>query len=597
MGFAPTVDATLAIDGTMYRFLPHPTAPNVPHGLEGREAIVYQVSGGDGRYALKVFKPRYRVPSLVSLSERLAQLAVLPGLRASRRIVLNATKHTGLLRENPDLAYSMLMPWIDGPTWWDLLMTKRPLRKEQALSAAGDLARVLAALEERGLAHGDVSGANLLLPGLIASNGRSAVELVDLEQFYGPGLEVPEGVVGGTPGYAHRSGQDSFWGPNKDRFAGAILLTEILSWPSAKAREVAFGESFFDPDEMQGSCDRAAVLHDELESLWGSNLASCFERAWRSVTLPDCPTFAEWIVALPLVTGSVAKVTVKSRDVLAVEALVKTGDRFALRGDPNAALEVYAHAQRMTVPHSELWDLVARRIETVRNSAEMGKSAVRGSMPSSSTGSVGPSLNEPQPWASAMAQPDKNMASIAYGAVFVFAAVALAAIAVVFAPAVRSLGQSTANHWGDSIVWALGAMVVCTLLGITQAFGFRSRLAPQRRVPYVAISGVAGALAGLAAGYIWSSGIVSDEKAGAVLGALVGLIASSGHNLLIGGRGGGSKWIVWSIVSSSAIWYLATSLTWTADYSIAAALGGGLVLVLTGISHVAFLQFAPEVEF
>jgi trigger factor len=44
----------------------------MPYGQEGRQAIVYRLSASDGEQrALKVFKPRYRSPGLVSLAERL----------------------------------------------------------------------------------------------------------------------------------------------------------------------------------------------------------------------------------------------------------------------------------------------------------------------------------------------------------------------------------------------------------------------------------------------------------------------------------------------------------------------------------------------
>jgi hypothetical protein len=127
MAFVPTVDATLGIRGATYRFLPYPMAANVPHRLEGQEAIVDQVSGRDGRNALKDIQAAL-LRWLVSRSEALAQLAVLPGPGAHHRIVLNATKRTAALRDKPDLVNCLPMPWIDRPTWWDLLMTKRPLR-------------------------------------------------------------------------------------------------------------------------------------------------------------------------------------------------------------------------------------------------------------------------------------------------------------------------------------------------------------------------------------------------------------------------------------------------------------------------------------
>jgi len=65
--------------------LPDLTAPPLPLPTLG------EGEGGRGewmRAALKVFKPRYRIPALVTLADRLAAFADLPGLQVCRRTVL-----------------------------------------------------------------------------------------------------------------------------------------------------------------------------------------------------------------------------------------------------------------------------------------------------------------------------------------------------------------------------------------------------------------------------------------------------------------------------------------------------------------------------
>jgi len=113
-----------------------------------------------------VFKPRYRDPGLVLLSDRLAALADLPALTVCRRLVLTPQCHGALLQTQPDLIYAVLMPWITGATWFDVLAGRRPLAPAQSLHLARHLAGALAKLEQQGVAHGDLSGPNLLLPGL-----------------------------------------------------------------------------------------------------------------------------------------------------------------------------------------------------------------------------------------------------------------------------------------------------------------------------------------------------------------------------------------------------------------------------------------------
>ena len=112
MPFHPQVDDQLTIDDVVYRLAEHPAAPGMPYGQEGRQAVVYQLIAGDERRALKVFKPRYRLPGLVSLAQRIAPHADLPGLSVCRRAVLSARHHRELLRQHRDLTYAVLMSYL-----------------------------------------------------------------------------------------------------------------------------------------------------------------------------------------------------------------------------------------------------------------------------------------------------------------------------------------------------------------------------------------------------------------------------------------------------------------------------------------------------
>jgi len=293
MPFRPDVDLELIIDGVSYHTVKHPAAPGMPYGMEGRQAVVYQLVAEDGvPKALKVFRPRYRTPSLVSSAEQIAPLADLPGLRVCRRTVLSPRRYHDLLRQHPDLAYAVLMPWVEGDTWQEMLLAQHAFTSEESLHLARALADMLALFEEQGIAHCDLSGANLMLTG-------KSLALVDLEGIYAPGLLQPEALPAGSPGYAHCTTDHGMWERTADRFAGAVLLTEILAWCDPEMRELAWGESLFAPDELQQSCDRYRLLDAHLRELWGRSVAEQFARAWQSDTLRGCPTFGEWLVALP----------------------------------------------------------------------------------------------------------------------------------------------------------------------------------------------------------------------------------------------------------------------------------------------------------
>jgi hypothetical protein len=304
MPFQATVSGTLDIDGVLYCFAEHPAAPGMPYGQQGRQATVYQLVLQNGeKQALKVFKLRFQAPSLVTLSTRIAAFTDLPGLRVCQRTVLTARRHTSLLRQYPDLTYAVLMPWIEGPTWTEVMLRKRQFTAEQSLQLARSFVEVLAAMEERGVAHCDLSGPNVLLPGLaepVNFPSHSAVELVDVEQMCGPGLERPEALSGGSLGYAHHSVSAGSWESKGDRFAGAVMLAEMLGWCDERLREAAWGESYFEPLGMQTENQRFDLLLSVLRQRWGDGIPELFQSAWASDTLADCPTFGHWLVTLPV---------------------------------------------------------------------------------------------------------------------------------------------------------------------------------------------------------------------------------------------------------------------------------------------------------
>jgi hypothetical protein len=318
--FRPNAHDELTIAGVTYRIAEHPAAPGFPYGQEGRAGIVYALTpvpalagrevGGEGRVALKVFKPRFRTPALVAQAEKLAAFAGLPGLQVARRTVLTPERDADLLRREPDLTYAVLMPWVEGPTWQEVLLEKRLLTPQQALTLAHALAEILSQMEQHGIAHCDLSGPNVLLPALTPASGSPApggrgargegVALVDLEGLYAPGFGRPEALSSGSAGYAHAQAAAGLWSPNADRFAGAVLLAEMLGWCDPDVVQAAWGESYFEPAEMQRETARYQTLVAALARWWGEGVARLFERAWRSESLLDCPTFGEWLVALPL---------------------------------------------------------------------------------------------------------------------------------------------------------------------------------------------------------------------------------------------------------------------------------------------------------
>ena len=180
MEFHPQPNQKIPIEQLNFRVTEHPLAPGMPYGQEGRRAVVYQLITTDNgnKHALKVFKPRFRIARMVRVAEILEPYASLDGLQACQRTVLTASKHKELLSDLPALTYAVLMPWVEGSTWQEILLADDGFTAERSLVIAQSFVDLLVSLEENGLAHCDLSGANLIIqPG-------DNPALVDLEEMY-----------------------------------------------------------------------------------------------------------------------------------------------------------------------------------------------------------------------------------------------------------------------------------------------------------------------------------------------------------------------------------------------------------------------------
>lgn len=301
--FIPGRATVLTIDQREYRFMPHPYFPteNEVLAMEGGEAVVYQVQEVATRrlYALKVAKPNYQDEHIARVAAALAPYKQNPGFSLGYRICLTKKKHARLISEYPELEFATLMPWLSGRTWAGLMLDQlasahytRSLAYQLALSTA----HVLWNLEAYHLAHTDIAGGNVML-----SPDLNRVELLDIEGLYIQGAPTPKFRSQGSPGYQHcQLDQRGQWRPDGDRFAGAILITEMLTWvnPFVRALTPDNAESLFQTRELQGKRTR------RLEMVWKALNEICppavalFEQAWTSRDLSECPDFSTWSLAL-----------------------------------------------------------------------------------------------------------------------------------------------------------------------------------------------------------------------------------------------------------------------------------------------------------
>lgn len=261
---------------------------------EGRKAIVYQLerSTDKSKFAIKVFKPAFRDAQIIDVTHRIDQYASLPGMVVCRRIVLTKSEYGDLIRQYPELEYAVLMPWVDGQTWSDILLLKYSLLIDQSLRVARSAANVLSQLEINRIAHCDISCGNVLL-----DMDTLNVYLVDVEDMFNLNFPPPGRYPKGSAGYQHPTSETNErgqWVLEGDRFSGAILLAEMLTWHDARIRNTVYGESYFAPTEMQDITDRYTLVLKVLEEM-SPDFRRLFVQTWTSPTLADCPLMQEWV--------------------------------------------------------------------------------------------------------------------------------------------------------------------------------------------------------------------------------------------------------------------------------------------------------------
>lgn len=349
MIFDPKPGTELLLGETAYRICAHPLIPNQPYVQEGRAGRVYKLEGADQRthLALKVFHPPFRDPALVEVSQSLRPLASTPGLRVCDFTVLHTRNYPDLIQDYSDLIYALVMPWIQGPTWQEVVVGGMPeLKPERCLSLALSLVDVLALMEQRKVAHCDISGGNILLPGVVEGAGGYPLEFVDVEQMYSPQHSPPDILPKGSPGYAHfLSGAPNYWSPRADRFAGAVLVAEVLAWWDPEIRAAKSGESYFSPDSVADDRVRSELILKSLDKRWGPKVSALLKRALESQSLDLCPVFEEWRAAL-MAAGRLSqgpKAVDAPKKVSGAEAkqLMDRGRRLEDQGRLEEALEAY----------------------------------------------------------------------------------------------------------------------------------------------------------------------------------------------------------------------------------------------------------------
>jgi serine/threonine protein kinase len=304
--FNPQPGAQISIGETPYEFISHHFFPEDSHGvyiIEGQEAFIWPLHNLKDRtfWALKVLKPGYRSGRIARVTVTLRNYIKVSGFFLSRRICLTRPEYDRIIAVFPDLEYAILMPWLPWKTWAGLIRSPEASAAytfQQALDLAQVTAQALFELEQRGCAHTDIAGSNTMY-----RQDFKQIELLDLEGLYVPGLPPPKKLSYGSPGYQHRRpGKYGQYSPYGDRFAGAILLIEMLTWwnPLIRGLTAPSAATLFQPEELQQSSGpRWQMVRDLFWSLDKTGaLLDLFDTTWHAANPQLCPDFATWVAVL-----------------------------------------------------------------------------------------------------------------------------------------------------------------------------------------------------------------------------------------------------------------------------------------------------------
>ncbi|MEU7872176.1 serine/threonine-protein kinase [Dactylosporangium sp. NPDC049140] len=290
------VGRDITIDAVRYTFAAETSfvaSDMMAYQREGKKAKVYKLTAVDGTAsALKVFHRQYSVVDHVASALQLRNFVHLPGMRVCDRHVISDREAAAI--GEPALSWSVLMPWIDGQPWADYI-EHEVLSRATSIALAQETSRLLAGLESKRLAHTDISSTNIMFR---PTAGGFDIQLIDVEDMYNELLKRPEYPTDGSPGYAHPANRNKgCWNAAGDRFAGAMLLAELLTLHDSKIRSVVSDASLFSNQELCGDNAKSRIVYQALRT-HSERIARLFDRAWRSQGLTDCPLLSEWATAL-----------------------------------------------------------------------------------------------------------------------------------------------------------------------------------------------------------------------------------------------------------------------------------------------------------
>jgi hypothetical protein len=258
-------------------------ATGMPKVWTGNFAQVYELRSATGRWAVKCFTRsaadihgRYAKIAAAIARSRLPYFVDFECL--DREMLVNGTRWPVLK-----------MRWSEGRPL-DQFIEANLGRPRALLSTASRLFALLADLERRKLAHGDLQHGNIMI-------AESGVELVDYDGMFVPAFAGTAATEGGVPSYQHPNRSADDYAVGLDRFSVLVIGTALYAlsvdpslWTEFGARDnLLFTRDDFTNPAASRLLQRLGALEDpQLQTLVRSLTAACASRPLE-VALPARP--------------------------------------------------------------------------------------------------------------------------------------------------------------------------------------------------------------------------------------------------------------------------------------------------------------------
>jgi hypothetical protein len=256
---------------SLKRMLPAVDRLGMPLVTSGQFAYVFKLNPGDAggeTLAVRCFRgflgdreERYRALDAHLNTHR---IGALPRFKYLPKGILVAGRRYPVL----------VMEWVEGPTL-DVYLDEAVGRREALLHLADEWVRLITALRDANVAHGDLQHGNIIVEG-----GR--LRLVDLDGMYVPALQGFKASEVGHQHYQHPARDVAHFSADTDNFSALVVYLSLISlaerpelWGEHHDENLLFTRADFADPEASALFPKIEAIGEEHARLAGALKAAC----------------------------------------------------------------------------------------------------------------------------------------------------------------------------------------------------------------------------------------------------------------------------------------------------------------------------------